>query len=139
MSESLSPDSAERVACLERRVRRLQSLLSGALVVTIAGLVAAWTSPDNEVRTQSLILVDKDGKERGGFALVDNVCALTISDQNGLGRVYVGYTADAGSVIQLYDEREHQRVTLCVPSETVPGLTFLDKDSKPIWSAPDHK
>ncbi len=156
----------ERLAKLEcelaRANRRFYVLLTGVSV--FLGLVAAlWVlglsakalasgRASKEVRADSFILEDKNGKARASLSiyedgpmlrlesedgkmgaalyLSDDRAGLTLNDQNGKHRAVLAVTQNT-PILCLYDEGEEPRASLAV-SKGRAYLTLLDENGKPV-------
>lgn len=147
----MPPDTNEALA---RRLERLETdnmrLKRGAFVLTFGACVllaggAAMREP-RTLKTESLVIVDKDGNERARFATSpdgypflslhdekgrrrlylaqngDGRTSLTVSDAAGKNRLQLGVGSKGNAFLTMHDEQERERVNLGVAANGSPGL-----------------
>jgi hypothetical protein len=134
MSETEISALVCRVDRLETRLRRARLLGAASLgALLLLGSLGA-TGPSDEIRTKSLIVVDRDGKSRAGFTVgPDGTVLLGFLDANRRTRasIFVGDGGAAG--LALADATGKPRVRLDSPGNETGrwGLIVNDPSEKP--------
>src|SRR5215510_12343721 len=152
---------SQRVERLEQANLQWKRLASWALallgVVVLLGAVASKKAKSPaELRTQSLVLVDKADKRRGeltliselqpGLVLADNAGTprlmlalskygeptLSFTDAGGTRRIVLSLDL-YGTMLRFADDAGNPRAALVVPSKGEPELELLSKDDKLLW------
>lgn len=135
----------ERLGNMERelgRVKRRNRWLLGAILLVAGGLAvpvvlettalraraqAAGTA--KEIRASSFVLVDENGKTRGGLVFNHNGWpTLELWDENGLGRAALFVSKD-GPGLALRDENGKNRLAMILVKDA-PGLLLYDENGK---------
>ena len=160
------PTLADRLDHLEWEKRRLKLAAAVIMIAIAAVLLMGQATPSKVVEVveaQRFILRDSKGINRGGLQVMDDGRPiLHLADENGLTRAELVVLSNNTPALYFYDyERgrdvdrkhlawlgvsKHGSVTLALIdrerqsqaqlSGTGPGLRFIDKDGKVIWSAP---
>jgi hypothetical protein len=163
MAQSVDHDTLiERLAVLERQVRRMRTLGALAVVAVVAALTVGATYPPSIVKARMFLVVDDRGKERAqlglstdGEALLSLLDArethrasfglydggepyLKLAEKRGRTRVWLQAMDDArdGRNTGLYvaDDHANPRATLTVDGRGAPTMSFLDDDERNrIW------
>jgi hypothetical protein len=142
MMESTQEAMRQRLACLERTVRRLKLLGMGILVLLgLAILIGAATRKDlttaEEVLARHFILVGRTPIPRASMTLgKDGGPSLLLFDEHGKVRAGLTILADGRPSLGLLDAQEQSRVMLTLDPNGTPVMRLLDAQGQVIWSAP---
>jgi hypothetical protein len=97
-----------------------------------AALAKDNPAPQREVRANSFLLVDKDGKPRADLGLLtDGNPALTFYDKERKPRAILGVANDGSPVLFFIDKNGKRRAGLTTSAAGSPDLKLSDKDGKP--------
>jgi hypothetical protein len=142
MTEPTDEALWQRLACLERTVRRLKLVGMGILVALgVAILLGAATRKDpttaEEVLARHFILVGRTPSPRASLTLgKDGGPGLLLFDQQGKVRAGLTVLADGRPSLGLHDAQGQSRVVLTLEPHGTPVMRFLDAQGQVIWSAP---
>lgn len=155
MSPHTNDALARRLELLEADNKRLKrgavTLALGACALLAGG---AATREPRTLKTESLVIVDKDGNERARFATSpdgypflsfhddkgrrrlylaqngDGETSLTLSDVAGKKRLRVGVGSKGNAFLTMHDDNERERVNLGVAASGSPRLDLNDRLQK---------
>ena len=142
MKESTAETVLQRLAHLERTVRRWQLVGSSGLVaIALVLLVGATTRktlpPGEEVLARHVILVDRTPTVRATLTIgKGGGPSLLLFDAHGKVRAGLTLLDDGRSSLGLRDAQEQSRVIVTLEPNGSPVLRLLDGQGQVVWSAP---
>src|SRR5262245_28930563 len=111
-----------RLARLERSVRRQRSILTLALAATACLFASGFTAPAPDVVTaRRFVLVDESGSTRATLETADSGVSLQLMDLDGTARVGLGTGVDATGWLHFRNGKGEPRMMLGQG-----GMTLLD-------------
>jgi len=136
----------ERLEKLEKELSWARWLLAGAALCVGIGVIVWTFAPGTAlaqvlipgvqkvVRANSFVLVDENGRERGGMRVFLNTPSLDLSDENGKTRVMLSLDKNEPR-LYLYGEGGLVRASLSILKNQA-HLWLIDVDGEVLWSAP---
>lgn len=95
-------------------------------------LVGLGTALDQAV----LLFNDSHRKTRAEIRVLHGTPTLTLYDETGKSRAWLGIAPDGSAALRLYAPDGITRGVMRVGANAVPALGLLERDGKVIWSAP---
>jgi hypothetical protein len=150
----------DRLSRIERELRcwRIGGILTLA-AAAVAGLTAMADPPTKELRTETLRIVDRDGKDRIVLTAIPEIADMTFYDPKGharltldiandrqpelaiaefgeqKGRLAIGI--DNGTpALRLYDRAGKLRVSMGVPHDVGSLIRIFDEDGRVLGRLP---
>lgn len=123
---------SERLALVERSMRRYRAALAAVTLIAAAGLagpsiVGAAKAP-GVIQAKSFAVVDDNGAVRAALAAKGDGAGLAIYDKAGKTRASLGTTGD-GIVLVLCDKAGKERAALVTGGDST-GLVLYDETGK---------
>ncbi len=120
----------ERLAALERRVRRLGGV--AAMLACGWAVMIVWNfAPRPRLDAREFAVRDADGRRRGAFMVrEDGLPAFRLDDTNGNPRLYAMLRADASPVVRLTDSAWVHRATLELDPAGRPRFLLADSTGR---------
>ena len=132
MHDTLHATLHDRLTRLERACRWWRAVAGLAVALfALGGLMGAVVGQDleraDEIRTQALVLVDREGRPRMDLRVARNDSThLVLMDREGLPRMSLNILAQGGADIVLRDQVGRPRAALSVLPDGRPGLSLYD-------------
>lgn len=130
-------DVNERVATLERTVRRLTAALgaAGVLAVALAAMGAVKPAPDS-IEARKFIVVGDDGKPYAVLGRENELTGVSVWDGRRKIRMMLGVDPDGASFINCCDASGRSVLDLYVDRDGTPLIEIKDRAGKVAWTAP---
>lgn len=158
----VTPAAAEaRLSQLESQLRRTQAILAVVGLIGCAGVIAHFLPGPTTLKAQRMVLVDERGNLRGewtasasGDACIrlnntagkarmmwwlghDGANVLELSDEQGVGRLELGWGTNGTPFLALAGADGHTRTRVTVfETPDRPAISVFDPENRRRWTEP---
>lgn len=129
-------DVNERVAKLERTVRRLTAALGGVVVLAVVLVAMGAVKEPGTIQAKEFMVVGENGEVRAMLAHTDVGTGLSIWDDKGKTRFLISVNQDGTCLLNVNDRQGRERVSLGISNDDQPVIELVNKDGKRVWSTP---
>ncbi len=133
MTEPTLDTLTQRLDRLERENRRLK--VAGAILLLALAAVGAMgqmtpRAVPKVVEAERFVLRDTKGNILAIMGTEASGTSLSLYDQKGKPRAWLGVTADGAPVLALFDQNGKDRAGLVLGADGTPALALLDQNGK---------